>query len=147
MSRQFAVSRGLLRDAGSKDSLNATPTHPWAIALDGFEDALVPALLSIPADSQPHRFSMYGLSNDRGSWLNWSVTIVQRGKIRVARFSTLQRQWVGTFVFTPTGELLLATLGGPAGVARLPASGTRLAALLDAQKGNIRREDLLPTPP
>jgi len=147
VSRQFVVSRGFLRDAGSKDSLSATPTHPWAIALDGFEDALVPALLSIPADSQPHRFSMYGLANDRGSWLNWSVTIAQRGKIRVARFNTLQRQWVGTFVFTPTGELLLVTLGGPAGVARIPASGTRLAALLDAQKGNIRREDLLPTPP
>lgn len=145
--RQFTVSRGYLRDAGSKDSLNATPTHPWAIALDGFEDALVPALLAIPADSQPHRFSMYGLGPDRGSWLNWSVTITQRGKIRVARFNTLQKQWVGTFVFTPTGELLLATLGGPAGVARLPASDTRLAALLDAQKGNIRREDLLPTPP
>lgn len=145
--RQFVVSRGFLIDAGSKDSLNATPTHPWAIALDGFEDALVPALLAIPADSQPHRFSMYGLANDRGSWLNWSVTIVPRGTLRVARFNTLQRQWVGTFVFTPTGELLLATLGGPAGVTRIPASNTRLAALFDAQKGNIRREDLLPTPP
>lgn len=145
--RQFSVERGFLRDDGSKDSLLATPTHPWAMALDGFEDAVVPALLKIPADSQPHRFSMYGIANDRGSWLSWTVSIVARGRIRVARLSTLQRQWVGTFVFTPTGELLLAALGGPAGVARIPASGTRLAALLEAQRGNIRREDLLPTPP
>ena len=145
--RQISLERGFLRDAGSKDSLSPTPTHPWAIALDGFEDAIVPALLAIPADSQPHRFSMYGLAPDRGSWLHWSVTIVRRGAVRVARFSTLQRQWVGTFVFTPTGELLLATLGGPQGVSRLPAAGTRLAALLDAQKGNITRQDLIsPTP-
>lgn len=145
--RQFTLQRGFLRDAGSKDSMLATPTHPWAIALDGFEDAIVPALLRIPVDSQPHRFSMYGIANDRGNWLHWSVTIVPRGSVRVAKFSTLQRQWVGTFVFTPTGELLLSTLGGPAGVARVPAAGTRLAAVLDAQRATIRREDLMPTPP
>jgi hypothetical protein len=145
--RAFTVERGFLRDGGSRDSMLATPTHPWAIALDGFEDALVPALLQIPADSQSHRFSMYGLSNDRGAWLNWSVTIVNRGSLRVARFSTLQRQWVGSFVFTPAGELLLVTLGGPAGVARLPASGTRLAALLEVQQGSLKREDLIPGVP
>ena len=145
--RRFTLDRGYLRDAGSRDSMLATPTHPWALALDGFEDAIVPALLKIPVDSQPHRFSMYGLANDRGNWLNWSVTIVPRGTVRVAKFSTLQRQWVGTFVFTPTGELLLSTLGGPQGVSRVPAAGSRLAGVLDAQRAYIRREDLMPTPP
>ena len=144
--RQFRTERGALRDAGSRDSSVATPTHPWAIALDGFEDALVPALLTIPVDSQPHRFSMYGIQNDRGAWLDWSVTIVPRGTVRVARFHTLQRKWVGSFIFTPAGELLLANLGGPQGVTRVPYSGTRLAAVLEAQKGKIQRNDLLPAP-
>ena len=144
--RQFRVERGFLRDAGSRDSVVATPAHPWAIALDGFEDALVPALLAVRADSQPHRFSMYGLQGDRGSWLDWSVTIVPRGTVRVARFYTLQQKWVGSFIFTPTGELLFANLGGAQGVTRVPASGTRLSALLEAQQGKIQREDLLPPP-
>lgn len=145
--RELRVERGFLRDAGSRDSMIATPSHPWAIALDGFEDAIVPALLSVLPDSQPHRFSMYGLTNDRGGWLNWSVTVTARGGVRVARFSTLQRQWVGTFVFTPAGELLMSTLGGPAGVTRLPAAGTRLAGVLAMQQGNIKREDLGPGVP
>lgn len=144
--RQFRVERGFLRDAGSRDSVVATPAHPWAIAVDGFEDALVPALLAVPVDSQPHRFSMYGLQGDRGSWLDWSVTIVPRGSVRVARFYTLQRKWAGSFIFTPTGELLFANLGGAQGVTRVPASGTRLSALLEAQQGKIQREDLLPPP-
>ena len=145
--RELKVDRGFMRDAGSRDSMLATPSHPWAIALDGFEDAITPALLQVPADSQPHRFSMYGLTNDRGGWLNWSVTVTARGGVRVARFSTLQRQWVGTFVITPAGELLLATLGGPAGVTRVPAAGTRLAGVLAAQRGNITRDDLGPGVP
>ena len=142
--RAFRVERGALRDAGAKDSLVATPSHVWSIALDGFEDALVPALLKIPADSQPHRFSMYGIQNDRGAWLDWSVSIVQRGSVRVAKFTTLQRRWVGSFIFTPTGELLVVNLGGPQGVSRVPAAGTRLAALLETQRSKVRREDLLP---
>lgn len=145
--RQFRVDRGFLRDAGSKDSSVATPAHVWAIALDGFEDALVPALRAVPVDSQPHRFSMYGLQSDHGTWLDWSVTIVPRGSVRVARFYTLQRKWVGSFIFTPTGELLFANLGGAQGVTRIPAAGSRLAALLEAQQGKIQREDLLPLSP
>jgi hypothetical protein len=143
--RVFRVAQSALRDDGARDSVVATPTHGWAIALDGFEDALVPALLKVPVDSQPHRFSMYGIQNDRGAWLDWSVTIVRRGAVRVAKFTTLQRRWVGAFVFTPTGELLLVNLGGgPQGVSRVPAAGTRLAALLDAEKGRILRDDLMP---
>lgn len=144
--RQFRVEKGFLRDGGSRDSSVATPTHVWAIALDGFEDALVPALRAVPADSQPHRFSMYGLQSDHGTWLDWSVTIVPRGTVRVARFYSLQRKWVGSFIFTPTGELLFANLGGALGVTRVPAAGTRLAALLEAQQGKIQRDDLLPPP-
>jgi hypothetical protein len=145
--RGFQVQRGFLKDAGSRDSAVATPQHAWAIALDGFEDALVPALTSIAADSQPHRFSMYGINQDRGAWLNWSVTIVPRGAVRVARFYTLQRQWVGSFVFTPSGELLIVTLGGPQGVSRLPAAGSRLAGVLEAQRGKIQKEDIIPASP
>jgi len=144
--RQFRVRKGLLIDAGARDTMIATPTYPWAIALDGFEDALVPALLAIPVDSQPHRFSMYGIQNERGAWLNWSVNIVPRGPVRVARFYTLLQEWVGTFIFTPAGELIFANLGGVQGVTRAPAAGTRLAALLDAQRGKIRPEDLAPQP-
>ena len=145
--RVFGVGNGVLRDGGARDSAVATPAHAWAIALDGFEDALVPALLAIPADSLPHRFSLYGVQNDRGAWLDWSVRILQRGAVRVARFQTLQRQWVGVFVFTPTGELLLANLAGPQSVTRVPAAGTRLAALLEAEKGKLLRDDLLPPAP
>jgi hypothetical protein len=145
--RAFQIQRGFLKDAGSRDSSVATPEHAWAIALDGFEDALVPALTGIAADSQPHRFSMYGINQDRGAWLNWSVTIVPRGAVRVARFYTLQRQWVGSFVFTPAGELLIATLGGPQGVSRLPAAGSRLAGVLEAQRGKIQKEDIIPSAP
>jgi hypothetical protein len=145
-NRQFRVESGMLRVAGAREPSVATPTHPWALALDGFEDALVPALLAIPADSQPHRFSMYGVQNDRGAWLDWSVNIVSRGTLRVARFRTLQGKWVGSFVFTPTGELLLANLGGLQGVTRLPYPGTRLSALLESQEGKLLREDLLPAP-
>ncbi|HYW52121.1 MAG TPA: hypothetical protein VE861_16010 [Gemmatimonadaceae bacterium] len=144
--RPFRIERGFLFDAGVKDSSVATPTHPWGIALDGFEDALVPAMLAVPADAQPHRFSMYGIINERGTWLDWSVTIIPRGPVRVARFFTLQRQWVGTFIFTPAGELLLSSLGG-ADQLRIPAAGTRLDALLDAAKRSITREDLLPPQP
>lgn len=145
--RPFRVQGGYLYDSGAKDSSAATPTHPWAIALDGFEDAIVPALMAVPVDGQPHRFSMYGVLNDQGAWLDWSVTIVPRGTVRLARFYNLKKQWVGSFVFTPTGELLLSTLGGAAGVARLPAVGTRLAALLDVGRANITREDLIPNAP
>jgi hypothetical protein len=145
--RTMVVDGGYLRDSGAKDTANATPTHAWAIALDGFEDALVPALLAIPADSQPHRFSMYGVQADRGAWLNWSVNIVARGAIRIARFSSLQRQWVGSFIFTPAGELILSVLGGAQGVTRLPGAGTRLAALLEGQQGKFTRDDLVPKPP
>ena len=144
--RTFSVQRGYLRDVASPDSLQATPGHPWAIALDGFEDAVVPALLAIPADSQPHRFSMYGITQGRGGWLHWSVTVLSRGKVRVARFYTLQRQWAGSFIYTPAGELLFSNLGGQQGVTRVPMTGTRLAAMLDAQRGVVSREDLLPPP-
>jgi len=145
--RPFRVVGGYLFDSGARDSSVATPTYPWAIALDGFEDALIPALNTIPADSQPHRFSVYALQNDRGAWLNWSVTIVPRGLLRVARISSLQKQWLGVFIYTPSGELVLSNLGGPGGVSRIPAAGSRLAALLEAQKGKLQREDLMPPAP
>ena len=87
------------------------------------------------------------MQNDRGAWLDWSVRILQRGAVRVARFQTLQRQWVGSLVFTPTGELLLMNLGGTQSVTRVPGAGTRLAALLEAQKGKLLRDDLLPPAP
>ena len=145
--RPFRVERGYLFDSGVRDSSVATPTHPWSIALDGFEDALVPAMLAVPADAQPHRFSMYGIVNERGTWLDWSVTITPRGPVRVARFFTLQRQWVGTFIFTPAGELLLSSLSGANSVLRVPAVGSRLDRLLDVAKRSITREDLLPPAP
>jgi len=145
--RPFRVVGAYLFDSGARDSSVATPTYPWAIALDGFEDALIPAMNTIPADSQPHRFSAYGVQNDRGAWLDWSVTIVPRGLLRVARIVTLQKQWLGVFVYTASGELVLSNLGGPAGVSRIPAAGSRLAALLAAQKGNLQREDLMPPKP
>ena len=142
--RTFRVAGAHLFDSGARDSSVATPTNPWAIALDGFEDALIPALNVIPADSQPHRFSAYAWQNDRGGWLTWSVTIVPRGLLRVAQIVSLQQQWIGVFIFTSSGELVLSNLGGAGGVTRIPAAGSRLAALLDAQKVNLKREDLEP---
>ena len=145
--RPFRAANGVLHDGGARDSTVAIPNHAWAIAIDGFEDALVPALLAIPVDSQPHPFSIYAVLNDRGGWLDWNVTLVPRGTVRVARFQTLQGKWLGAFVFTPSGELLLSNLGGSLGVSRLPAVGTRLAAILDAQQGKILRDDLQPPAP
>ena len=142
--RAFTVTKGFLSDAGAREPQVATPTHPWAIALDGYEDALVPALLAVPADSQPHRFSMYGMQGDKGVWFNWSVSVLPRGAVKVARFTTLQQQWVGTVIFTNAGELLLVNLGGQAGVTRVPAAGTRLQVLLEQQRGTISREDMVP---
>lgn len=142
--RTFSVTKGYLTDAGSREPQVATPSNPWSIALDGFEDALVPALMTIPADSQGHRFSMYGVQGDRGTWFHWSVSVLPRGKVRVARFTTLQQQWVGTIIFTDAGELLLVNLGGQAGVTRVPAMGTRLQVLLEQQRGTISREDMVP---
>lgn len=146
--RPLRVAGGYLFDSGARDSSVAIPTYPWAIAVDGFEDAMTPAMNTIPADSQPHRFSAYGLQGDRGAWLDWSVTIVPRGLLRVARISTLQKRWIGVFVYTQTGELVFSNLGGAAGVSRVPAVGSRLATLLESQKGNFQRDDLMPpTPP
>ncbi len=144
--RPLTVTRGYLRDAGAPEAQLATPEHPWSLALDGYEDAIVPALLTIPADSQPHRFSIYALANGQGAWLNWTVTIAARGGVRVAKFVTLQKQWLGTFVYTAAGELLLSNLGGPGGVTRLPAAGTRLDEVWSRQRVNVMREDLVPAP-
>ncbi len=144
MRRTLTLARGFLRDGATSPDSVATPVHPWSIALDGFEDALVPALLGIPADSSPHRFSLYGMQPGGGAWLNWSVNVLVRGDVRVARFTTLQGQWVGTFIYTVTGELLLVNLGGQQGVTRVPAAGSRLALLLERQRGVIRQEDMVP---
>ena len=145
--RPFRAANGVLHDGGARDSTVAIPTHTWALAIDGFEDALVPALLAIPVDSQPHAFSVYTVLNDRGGWLDWHVTLLPRGTVRVARFQSLQGKWLGSFVFTPTGELLLSNLGGSQGVTRVPAAGSRLAAILEAEKGKLLRDDLQPTTP
>jgi hypothetical protein len=143
------VTSGYLHTGGFGDSSVAIPSHTWAVALDGFEDAIIPALLGVPADSQPHRVSLYAIVNGRGQWLHWSVTILNRGAVRVARFVTLKQQWVGVFIYTAAGELLLVNLGGAQGLTRLPASGTRLAGVLESQRGTIQRDDLVPktTPP
>ena len=144
--RPFGVARGYLRDAGARDSLIATPEHAWSLALDGYEDAIIPALLLIPADSQPHRFSMYALAAEQGGWLHWTVSVAARGSIRVAKLVTLQKQWLGTFIYTDAGELLLANLGGPGGVTRVPSAGTRLDQVWSRQRANVKREDLIGAP-
>jgi hypothetical protein len=142
--RPFRVQKGFLFDAGSRDTSVATPSSPWSLALDGFEELLVPALQRIPADGKPHRFALYAVVDGRGSWLAWTASIVSRGNVRVAKLFTLQRQWAGSFIFTPPGELLFASLGGAAGVIRVPMNGTRLAGLLQAAQATVQREDLVP---
>ncbi|MCC7052860.1 MAG: hypothetical protein IT355_06295 [Gemmatimonadaceae bacterium] len=142
--RVLVVADGALHDSGSREPKVSLPSNPWSIALDGYEDVLAPALLGVPADSVPHRFSMYGMQGDSGAWLHWNVSVLPRGAVRVARFTTLQQQWVGSVIFTPTGELLLMNFGGQAGATRLPASGTRLEALLEQQRGIVSREDMIP---
>ncbi len=142
--RPFRVSKGFLFDSGSRDTSVAIPSPPWSIALDGFEELLVPALMSIPTDEKPHRLSLYAVVDGRGSWLAWSAAIASRGNVRVAKLYTLQRKWAGSFIFTPTGELLFSSLGGGGGVLRAPMNNTRLAGLLQAAQAAVRRDDLVP---
>ena len=142
--RPFRVQKGFLFDGGTRDSSVATPASPWSLALDGFEDVLVPALLALPADEKPHPFALYTIVNGRGNWLSWTATVAARGQVRVTKFFTLQKKWAGSFIYTPTGELLLSSLGGGGGVLRVPMTGTRLARLLEAAEGYVKREDLVP---
>ncbi len=142
--RSFRVQKGFLFDGGTRDSSVATPASPWSLALDGFEDVLVPALLALPADEKPHPFALYTIVNGRGNWLSWTATVAARGQVRVAKFFTLQKKWAGSFIYTPTGELLLSSLGGGGGVLRVPMAGTRLAGLLEAAQAHVKREDLVP---
>jgi len=142
--RPFRVQKGFLFDSGSRDTSVATPSSPWSLALDGFEELLVPALQRIPADGKPHRFALYAVVDGRGSWLAWTASIVSRGNVRVAKLFTLQKKWAGSFIFTPPGELLFSSLGGAGGVIRAPMSGTRLAGLLQAAQATVKREDLVP---
>ena len=142
--RPFRVSKGFLFDSGSRDSSVAIPSPPWSLALDGFEEMLVPALRSIPPDEKPHRIALYAVVDGRGSWLAWSATIVARGNVRVAKLFTLQRKWAGSFIFSNAGELLFSSLGGNGGVLRAPLNDTRLANLLQAAQATVKREDLVP---
>ena len=142
--RPFRVQKGFLFDGGTRDSSVATPASPWSLALDGFEDVLVPAMLALPADEKPHPFALYTIVNGRGNWLSWTATVAARGPVRVAKFFTLQKKWAGSFIYTPTGELLLSSLGGAGGVFRVPMTGTRLAGLLEAAQAHVKREDLVP---
>jgi len=142
--RPFRVQKGFLFDAGSRDSIVATPSSPWSLALDGFEELLVPALQRIPVDEKLHPLALYTVVDGRGTWLAWSTSIALRGNVRVAKLFTLQKKWSGSFIFTPPGELLFSSLGGGGGVLRAPMQGTRLAGLLQAAQRTVKREDLVP---
>jgi hypothetical protein len=145
--RPFRVQKGFLFDSGSKDSSVAIPSPPWSLALDGFEEMIVPALMTIPVDEKPHRLALYAVVDGRGSWLAWSAAVANRGNVRVAKLYTLQRKWAGSFIFTQTGELLFSSLGGAGGVLRVPMNGTRLAGLLQAAQATVQRADLVPVVP
>ncbi len=145
--RPFRVQKGFLFDSGSKDSSVAIPSPPWSLALDGFEEMLVPALMTVPADEKPHRLALYAVVDGRGSWLAWSAAVATRGNVRVAKLYTLQRKWAGSFIFTQAGELLFSSLGGAGGVLRAPMNGTRLAGLLQAAQATVKRADLVPVVP
>jgi hypothetical protein len=142
--RRFRITGRTLTDDAAKDSTTSLPSHPWAIAIDGFEDVITLAMVGIPADSVPHPFSLYALGVRSGSWLPVTVSILQRGTLRVARLYNAEQRWMGTLVSSPTGELLASVWNNGQGVTRIPAAGTRLGALLAASASKIGKEDLTP---
>jgi hypothetical protein len=149
--RTFSVQRDGLHDSGARDRVAALPAHAWSLVSDGFEEHLIPALLTIPADSQPHRFSIYGIAPTGGAWLDWSVTVRQRGGARLVQFRNLQGRSLGTMLVTPTGDLLALNIGGGGGVSRIPGATTAQAAQLEQLlRGTFTRSELLgemPAPP
>lgn len=142
--RTLRVERDGLHDSGTRDRVAALPAHRWSIVSDGFEEHLIPALLQVPTDSQPHRFSIYGLAPTGGTWLDWSVVVRQRGAGRLVQFRSLQGRPLGTMLLTAAGDLLALNVGGPGGVSRIPAAGTPQATLLEQLlRGTWTRSELL----
>jgi hypothetical protein len=143
--RRFRIGATTITDGGAKDSVQPLPRHPWAIAIDGFEDVMTQPLLRIPVDSQPHRFSLYALGVQKGNWLELNANVLLRGSLRVARLHNMEKRWVGSLVYTATGELLASIWSGGQGITKIPTAGSRLGALLAAHSGKIAKEDLSPT--
>jgi hypothetical protein len=143
--RVLSVRPDGLHDTGARDRVAAIPRNPWSIVSDGFEEHLIPALLTVPADSQSHRFSIYGLAPNGGAWLDWTVSVTPRGAARLIRFKNLQGRMLGTMVLTPAGDMLALNIGGGGGVSRIPAGGTPQSQQLEQllRAAVIARSELL----